>query len=68
MENGQYKLTTEHRITRVETKVDTILTNHLPHMDAKIDDVKGKIDNLQYTIYITFAVAVAIQFILKLFI
>jgi len=37
IENGKYKLNIEQRITRVETIVDDIKTNHLVHMEEKID-------------------------------
>ena len=35
--NG-YKVTIENRITRLEDKVDSILNNHLPHIQKSLDE------------------------------
>lgn len=35
--NGQYKLSIEQRITRVETQLNEIRLNHLPHLESKMD-------------------------------
>ena len=40
MKNEEYKLDTTERITRLETKVDEILGNHLPHIQDKIDRIQ----------------------------
>lgn len=37
--NGQYKLSIEGRITRLETLVNEIKTNHLFHIEKKIDSL-----------------------------
>ena len=37
VENGVKQ---EHRLTTLEVNVDTILNNHLPHIQAAVDDVK----------------------------
>lgn len=38
MDNGNgYKIKNEHRLTSLEEKVTTILTNHLPHIQAAVD-------------------------------
>lgn len=34
--NGQYKLSIESRITRLETVVEEIKTNHLVHIERKL--------------------------------
>lgn len=40
-ENG-YKLSIEQRLTRVEDKIEAILTNHLPHIQQAVDGVNRK--------------------------
>lgn len=40
------KLATESRLTKVETNVNTIMTNHLPHIDAKLDNLDQKLDQI----------------------
>lgn len=35
--NGQYKLSIEQRLTRLETVVDEIKNNHLVHLEEKLD-------------------------------
>lgn len=78
--NGEYKLSVEGRLTSVEVNTNTILTNHLPHLDAKVDagferierrsDVlEGKVDDLSLQIArwggAIGAVTVLMQLILK---
>lgn len=36
-ENGNYKISMEGRMSRVETTLEEIKTNHLPHIQAKVD-------------------------------
>lgn len=36
---NQDRLSVENRITRVETKIEEMLTNHLPHIEAKVDRI-----------------------------
>lgn len=67
VKNG-YNKDTEHRMTSLEAKVNLILTNHLPHLEKKVDYVLNKVDKLEWVIYVTFAIAVATQIILKIFI
>ena len=38
VDNGEYKLGVEHRLTEVETTIKKIETNHLPHMQAEIEN------------------------------
>lgn len=33
---------TRERLARVETNVETILTNHLPHIQARLDTMDNK--------------------------
>ncbi len=40
------ELKTESRLTALETKVDTITTNHLPHLQMAIDDVGKQVKKL----------------------
>lgn len=35
---------TRERITRLETNVETIMTNHLPHIQASLDRLEVKTD------------------------
>lgn len=35
-------------MVRLETKVDTILNNHLPHIQAAIDDVEKRVINFEH--------------------
>lgn len=58
--NGNYKLSTEHRLTKVEGKVDTIIDNHLPHILTKVDKVNSKVDKLLW-IVITTLIAVILN-------
>lgn len=37
--NGQYKLSVEQRLTRLETVVDEIKNNHLNHIETKVDRI-----------------------------
>lgn len=37
MENGNGKVKQEHRLTSLEVKVDTIMGNHLPHLQKAVD-------------------------------
>ena len=37
MENGDYKLSIEQRLTRLETVVEEIKENHLKHLAEKLD-------------------------------
>jgi len=41
MENGNGKKI-EHRLTALETKMDTILINHLPHLEKQVKDLNTK--------------------------
>ena len=45
-ENGNGRVKSEHRMTALEIKVDTILTNHLPHLEKKIDQLTESVDKL----------------------
>jgi len=51
----------EHRLTRLETQVESILTNHFPHIEKKIDNVVKR----QWYIFTTlFSIAVGIIMLL----
>ena len=39
MENSEYKLDIENRLTVVETHLNEIRENHLPHIETKIDRI-----------------------------
>jgi len=41
--NGKYRLTTEHRMTKMEEKIESILENHLPSIQKKIEKVDAKL-------------------------
>jgi len=36
-ENGNGKVKQEHRLTSLEVKVDSIMTNHLPHIQKAVN-------------------------------
>ena len=40
MKNGKYKIDIEGRLTALETKVDEIANNHLPHIQSKVDRIE----------------------------
>lgn len=40
MKNGDYKITIEQRLTCVETKLNEIMTNHIPHLEEKVDRIQ----------------------------
>ncbi len=42
MENNGNKITMHERMAVVETKLDSILVNHLPHLEKKVDALAGK--------------------------
>lgn len=35
--NGQYKVSIEQRLTRLETQLLEVVVNHLPHIEKKVD-------------------------------
>ena len=41
MKDTEYKLEQEKRMTRLETKLDEIMANHLPHLDSKLNWILG---------------------------
>jgi hypothetical protein len=58
--NGE-KINIHERIARLETKVDTILTNHIPHLETSVKATNDKVDELkiwQAKIMVIFAVIV----------
>ena len=42
-ENGKYKLTIEHRLTILESQLNTVMNNHLPHIQERVDKVNKKL-------------------------
>ena len=36
---AKYKISIENRLTKVETLLDEIVKNHLPHIETKIDRI-----------------------------
>ena len=48
--NGEYKLSNERRLTAVETNMNAIMNNHLPHLQVAVDSVDEKVDKLNLTI------------------
>lgn len=57
-DNGNgYKVSMEHRITKVEerlggigSQVNTIMTNHLPHIEAAVDGLKDAFNKKMYSV------------------
>ena len=43
IENGQYKLNIEQRMTRVETRLDDVVEEHLPHIQKDVSDIKDRL-------------------------
>ena len=37
----------EHRLTAVEVKLETILVNHLPHLQRRCDTIDSKMQKIQ---------------------
>lgn len=62
--NGQYRVTIEHRITRLETDVSEIKDNHLPHLQKGIEKNNDKIDKLLW-LAITTLIGVVITVFVK---
>lgn len=54
MKNTEYKLSIENRLTGLETTLNEIITNHLAHLDAKVD-------RIQWLLVVT-ALGVAVDF------
>lgn len=65
MENGQYKISMEQRMTRVETRLDDIIDNHLAHIQKDIDIIKERI--AYYAGGISIIVVMASYFMSKFF-
>lgn len=57
--NQELELERERRLTTVETDVKTIMTNHLPHIQAAVDKIMW--------LLITTAVGVAVSLALLFF-
>jgi len=62
MENGQYKLSTEHRITKLETcvhdlvdDVSEIRDNHLKHLAEKMDRIQWLLITTLIAVLVSFA-------------
>ena len=49
MANGT---TVKERITRLETKVDDVMTNHLPHIQKKVDRIQWLIITTLVTVVV----------------
>ena len=61
MENEDYKVSIEKRITCLEVKIEEILTNHLPHLS---EDIK-KLDDRTWWILASVILSIIIQIALK---
>ena len=62
--NGKYKVNTEHRLTTVEQQLNTVLTNHLPHIQERVDKVDKKLTWLLGLI-VTTLISIVVTFILR---
>lgn len=60
-ENSGYKISVESRLTKVETQLNEIIENHLPHIQESIDGL-----NLKMWVAMTFLVGNLIALILLL--
>lgn len=45
--------TIKERLTKLETHMEDLLQNHLPHLDTKIDKVQDKLDKGQWFVLVT---------------
>ena len=54
----QYKVETEQRLTKVETLLNEIIINHLPHIESKLDRL------LWFLVTTAFALASGFAFII----
>lgn len=52
--------TVKERITAVEVKLEEIASNHLPHLDAKIDRVDARLWWILSTVILGFLVSIAL--------
>ena len=43
MSDNKEQIQIHERLTRSETKIDTIMDNHLPHIQAKVDKVDKRV-------------------------
>ena len=59
IENGDYKIEIESRLTTIEVKLNEVMENHLPHLEAKVD----RITWLLVTTLITALVSLVFKFI-----
>ena len=57
--NSRYRISIESRMTRVETKLEEILVNHLPHLEAKVDKITWLIITTLVTVVIDLIVRFA---------
>ena len=53
-------VTTKERLTRLETQMQELLTNHIPHIEGKIDKLTDKVDRGSW-LAITVLVGVVIE-------
>lgn len=58
--NQELELERERRLTTVETDVKTIMTNHLPHIQAAVDKVQDALFKLLWLL-VTTAIGVAVS-------
>ena len=59
MENGEYKISIEQRLTTLEVTVDEIKNNHLAHIQDKLDKA--------YLLVVTTLITVVVAFVLNYF-
>ena len=52
--NGQYKISIEQRLTALEVKVDEIISNHIVHLEKKLDRLTLLVITTLISIIITF--------------
>lgn len=61
MKNNNYKISVAERITRLETQMEDLITNHFPHLKKKVD----KLYTLLWTAVIGI-IGILIAFVLNL--
>lgn len=64
--NQELELERERRLTTVETDVKTIMTNHLPHIQAAVDKVQDDMSKIMWLL-VTTSVGVTVSIGLAFF-
>lgn len=50
MDGAEFKGSTNARLSNLERQVETIMTNHLPHLQAGLDRIEASLDQISVRI------------------